>query len=884
MAERRDELTPMMEQYFELCDEYDDCVVLFQVGDFYETFCDAARDVSRKLDITLTQREDSSGTYPMAGIPVDAAESYVETLLDEGYRVAVADQVQDPDETTGVVRRAVTRVVTPGTVVEDELLNEDNNYVACVVEGDDEEEDDGVYGVAFMDVSTGELVATTCGADDLRDEIDRFAPSEAVTHDGSFFDGDCMVTPYDAFAPDEPRAVVEAYFGNADTLLDGDTEVRACGTLLAYAEYTRGEEREDEEREDDRLGYVNRLRRYDPRDHMLLDTVALESLEVFESRRGDETLFGVLDETSCALGSRKLKSWLRHPLLDADDIDARLDAVGELKKQTLVREEVRELLRDVYDIERLVTRVSRGRANARDLLALKNTLDIVPRVEDALTGVESPRLVSLRESLDTMDETRGLIGRAVREDPPIEITEGDVIREGFDDELDELRRVENEGREWVASLEESERERTGIDSLKVGFNNVHGYYIEVTNPNLDDVPDDYMRRQTLKNSERFYTPELKEREDEILSAEERADKLEYRLFKDVRDEVAEEAERMQDLAETLATLDALCALAAVAAENGYARPEFVGDDTDDGGEGGHRVEGARHPVVERSVSEYVPNDASFDDAEFAVVTGPNMSGKSTYMRSVALVSVLAQVGSFVPAEEARLEVVDRVFTRVGASDDIAGGRSTFMVEMVELAEILHNATERSLVLLDEVGRGTSTADGLSIARAVTEFVHDEIGAKTMFATHYHELTETADKLEGVRNLHFAADRRDGDMVFLHEVVEGAASESYGVEVARMAGVPSDVVERAEELVEGGFGASDGNADAPVADEPKQATLDAGIVGDDVDERTNGEKTTDGVTADILDELADVDTANTTPIEALNVLNRLSKRAEEKDLR
>ena len=881
MAERRDELTPMMEQYFELCGEYDDCVVLFQVGDFYETFCDAARDVSRKLDITLTQREDSSGTYPMAGIPVDAAESYVETLLDEGYRVAVADQVQDPDETTGVVRRAVTRVVTPGTVVEDELLDEDNNYVACVVDAENGEEtngsesDDEPYGVAFMDVSTGELVATSCDADDLRDEIDRFAPSEAVAEDVSFFDNDCMVTPYDTFAPDEPREVVEAYFGNADTLLDGDAEVRACGTLLAYAEYTRGEEREDEDRNDDRLDYVNRLRRYDPCDHMLLDTVALESLEVFESRRGDDTLFDVLDETSCALGSRKLKSWLRHPLLDEDEIEARLDAVGELKKRTLVREEVREYLRDVYDIERLVTRVSRGRANARNLLALKNTLDVVPKVKDALAPVESKRLVSLRDSLDTMDETRGLIGRAVREDPPIEITEGGVIREGFDDELDELRHVENEGREWVASLEERERERTGIDSLKVGFNKVHGYYIEVTNPNLDDVPDNYTRRQTLKNSERFYTPELKEREDKILSAEERADKLEYRLFKQMRADIAEEAERMQALADTLAALDTIAALAAVASENGYTRPEF-GDE--------HRVEGARHPVVERSVDSYVPNDASFEDAEFAVVTGPNMSGKSTYMRSVALVSVLAQVGSFVPAEEARLEVVDRVFTRVGASDDIAGGRSTFMVEMVELAEILHNATERSLVLLDEVGRGTSTADGLSIACAVTEFIHNEIGAKTMFATHYHELTETADELDGVRNLHFAADRRDGDMVFLHEVVEGAASESYGVEVARMAGVPDEVVKRADELVEDGFG--DGTTESSARDDgPKQAKLDGTVDTVDGKKRMNGEKRkTEGTsdTSDIVEQIAEIDTANTTPIEALNIINRLSRKAEETD--
>jgi len=889
MENRRDELTPMMEQYFELCEEYDDCVVLFQVGDFYETFCDAARDISRKLDITLTQREDSSGTYPMAGIPVDSAESYVETLLDEGYRVAVADQVQDPDETTGVVRRAVTRVVTPGTVVEDELLDENNNYVACVVESQEgTKSGDSEYGVAFMDVSTGELVTTSCDEDTLIDEIERFSPSEAVTADAAdAFENSCMVTPYDAFAPEDPRAVVDAYFGNSDTLLNDEAEVHACGTILAYAEYTRGEEEKDEKRTDDRLDYVNRLRRYDPREHMLLDSVALESLELFESRRGDETLFGVVDETSSSLGRRKLRSWLRHPLLEVEEINTRLDAVGEWKKRTLAREETRELLRDVYDLERLVTRVSRGRANARDLLALKDTLDTVPRLKEVTGAVESDALVELREELDTMDGVRGLIDRAVRDDPPIEITEGGIIPPGFDEELDELRSVENEGREWVADLEQRERERTGIDSLKVGFNKVHGYYIEVTNPNLDDVPEDYHRRQTLKNSERFYTPQLKEREDEILGAEERADKLEYKLFKQVRDDVAEEAERLQSLAETLAEIDALASLGTVASSNGYTRPEFTDE--------GFSIEGARHPVVELSVDSYVPNDVCFEDGNVAIVTGPNMSGKSTYMRSVALATVLAQTGSFVPAEQASVEVIDRVFTRVGASDDIAGGRSTFMVEMVELAEILHNATLSSLVLLDEVGRGTSTADGVSIARAVTEFIHDEIGAKTMFATHYHELTNLAEDHEGVFNLHFAADRRDGDVTFLHEVVEGSASESYGVEVARIAGVPADIVERARSLLSEGYD----------EDESQTSFGSFSETGTDIETKAGATEKTDthgsesrrvdktvGQTASTKTELgtgakevtqvvSEVDTANMTPIEALNLLNRLGKKLDDR---
>ena len=877
MAEKSDELTPMMSQYFELCERYDESLVLFQVGDFYETFCDAAETTARLLEITLTQREDSTGEYPMSGIPIDNAESYIETLLDAGYRVAVADQVQDPDETTGVVDRAVTRVVTPGTLTEDELLDtDDNNFVASLARGDG-------YGIAVLDVSTGDFYATTVETEDAAaDELSRFGPSEAIVGPDApadTFAPDCTVSAYDetAFERDAASDLVADYFGPPERLLATDAEVRACGALLAYAEYARGGAAEHTG-EDARLDYLNHLTRYDPRSYVLLDAVALQSLELFEPRavhgHEDATLVGVLDETACALGSRKLKDWLRRPLLDRDRIESRLDAVEEWTELVRARETVHDLLRDVYDVERLISRVARGRANARDLRSLKATLDVVPDVAEAMDGVESATLRSLREDLDEMADVRDLVGRAIREEPPIEVTEGGVIREGYDDELDALRETERSGKEWIDALEQQERERTGVDSLKVGYNQVHGYYIEVTDPNLDRVPDDYTRRQTLKNSERYVTPELKEREDEIVRAEQRADDLEYDLFREVRDAVAAESERVQALADALAELDVLVALAEVAAKHGYSRPDV-------GGEGIH-VRNGRHPVVERTESSFVPNDTHLDDDALAVVTGPNMSGKSTYMRQTALVVLLAQVGSFVPADEAQVSLVDRVFTRVGASDDIAGGRSTFMVEMTELADILRSATEDSLVLLDEVGRGTSTADGFAIARAVTEHVHDEIGAKTLFATHHHDLTEVAADLPNAVNLHFSAVQRDGDVVFDHSVAPGATTASYGVQVAREAGVPESVVERSTALLEDDSDEDDGGTrdgqdggetrgDEHGGGEWPHPSTDAGSSSDQSFERATD--------ADLAARLRDVDVATMTPLEAMNELAELKRDVE-----
>ena len=903
MRERREDLTPMMRQYCELCERYDDSLVLFQVGDFYETFCEAAETSARLLEITLTKREDSTGTYPMAGIPIDNAESYIETLLDAGYRVAVADQVQDPEETSGVVDRAVTRIVTPGTLTEDELLaGDDNNYVAALAAGTASDDNDGTgavsvdqgeYGLAMLDVSTGDFVATgSASIETIRDEVSRFAPAEAIVGpelpgDVDAFDADCMVTPYDpaAFELTDARDRLDSYFGVPEKRLASDAEIRACGALLAYAEYTRGGtgtgtgtdadiDTEGEVNEAGRLDYLNYLTRYEPREYMLLDRVALRSLELFERRavHGDaeHTLLGVLDETACALGRRELTDWLRRPLLDPDRIESRLEAVEEWTALVGAREAVHGLLANVYDIERLIARISRGRANARDLRALKDTLDVVPEIREVMDDVESDALATLRSELDDLGEVRGLIDRAIRENPPIEITEGDVIAPGYSEELDALRETEHDGKAWIDSLEERERERTGIDSLKVGFNQVHGYYIEVTNPNLDSVPDDYNRRQTLKNSERFYTPELKRREDEILTAEGRADDLEYELFTEVRTEVAKEAERIQALAGTLATLDALVSLAEVAAKYGYRRPEIAPPGS------GIEIEGGRHPVVERTQESFVPNGIRLSQEErVAVITGPNMSGKSTYMRQVALIAILAQLGSFVPASTAQIGVVDRVFTRVGASDDIAGGQSTFMVEMRELATILRGASENSLVLLDEVGRGTSTADGLAIARAITEHLHDELGAMTLFATHHHELTELATRLERAFNLHFAATRTDDGVTFRHDVSRGAATASYGIEVARAAGVPDAVVSRSHALVEDRKRQEEALGDGG-------QTVDAGVDADadaDADADSPSDSAPDPGIAALEEELRGINVANLTPIEALTTLDRLKRELD-----
>ncbi len=926
MLDRAGELTPMLSQYLELCRDHPDAVVLFQVGDFYEAFCEAAEAVARVCEVTLTQREDSTGTYPMAGVPIDNAASYLEALLDADYRVAIADQVEDAEEATGLVDRAVTNVVSPGTVVDDDLLERATaTYLAALVvddSGGPDDADDPSAALATLDVSTGECRITAGSADRIRGELGRLAPAEVVVDpdtdlDTSTLAFETMVTERDpaVFAVEAADATLSAYVAEPAAVLDAPIERRAVGGLLSYAEYTQGD--------DGALPYVSRVQRYELRQSLRLDATAMRSLELFESRHpgGGGTLVGTVDRTVSALGRRRLDAWLRRPLVDERRIERRHDAVAELLGRPIAREAVREHLANVYDLERLAARISQERADARDLRSLRATLAAVPDLRAALDDADSAALRDLHGSLDELADVRDLIDRAIVPDPPQEITEGGVVRDGFDDELDDLRAAEREGREWVSSLEDRERERTGIDSLEVGYTQVHGYYIEVTDPNLDRVPDDYTRRQTLKNAERYYTPELKRREEEILSATERADSLEYETFREVRSRVAAETERLQSLADALARLDTLAAFATVAADADYIRPTMGAETL--------RIDAGRHPVVERTESEFVPNGIDFAEGSIAVITGPNMSGKSTYMRQVALVCLLAQAGSFVPADAAALPVVDRIFTRVGASDDIAGGQSTFMREMAELTDILHDATDESLVLLDEVGRGTSTADGLAIARATTEFVHDEVGATTLFATHYHDLTGLAADLPNAFNRHFRVSRRESErdggdptdsapdsteVTFLHRVADGPSSSSYGVEVAKLAGVPDQVVERAREFVRGSAGDaadSDTATDTPASPIPSPATArdpsgdrrhppdpDAGPApsshsdrGDtpvaDVEELEPGVHDGDlgdsaptAAERDVLEALRDVEVARTTPLEALNTLENLRRRLNE----
>jgi DNA mismatch repair protein MutS len=867
------DLTPMLAQYVETCRRHDDALLLFRVGDFYKSFCETAREVARVCELTLIEREDSTGTYDAAGIPVDSAATYVESLLDAGYRVAIADQVEDPEQASGLVDRAVTRVVTPGTVVDDELLAPDARYVASVAraDGPGHEASGGGHGataedlrhaLAAVDVSTGEcLVTSAADAATLRDELARLGPAEVLVGPGADdptpgLDADPMVTDTDADRFDRATATetLARYVADPRSLLANDAEVRAAGAVLAYAEYTQGD--------DGPLGHVTRVSRYDPHESLRLDPAARRSLELFDSRGvGSGTpLVETIDETASALGRRTLAAWLRRPLVDEAAIEARHDAVAALREATVARDGLRERLRAVYDLERLAGRVSRERADARDLRALAATLAVVPDLRAALDGL--PALDDLRADLDPLADVRERIDGAIVDDPPVEVTEGGVIREGHDDDLDDLRERAREGRQWVADLEARERERTGIDSLKVGHTQVHGYYIEVTEANLDRVPDDYTRRQTLKNAERYYTPDLKRREEEIVGATERADATEYELFREVRAAVAAETDRIQSLADAVGRLDALVSFATVAADRDYCRPAVGAD--------GFDVRAGRHPTVERT-TEFVPNDTDLDRGTIAVITGPNMSGKSTYMRQVALHAVLAQAGSFVPADEARLPTLDRVFTRVGASDDIAGGQSTFMREMTELTAILHGATADSLVLLDEVGRGTATTDGRAIARAAVEFLHDEVGATTLFATHYHDLTTLADDRDRVRNLHFrTAKEGSEDVTFLHRVAPGAASSSYGVEVARAAGVPTPVVERARALV------ARESATGPDGSSPGLATDDDRAAPSRAD---GGADSAEPAAARVAGRIADLALATTTPLAALTTLHDLQRELD-----
>jgi len=872
MAQTED--TPLMKQWRRVKTRHRDDLVFFRVGDFYELFYKDAEEAARLLGLTLTARNNGAAAeVPMAGVPVKAVDEYLGRLVEMGRRVAICEQVEDASEADGIVERDVVETVTPGTVLHDTLLQaERNNFLVAVCR----EGDDGPFGVAALDLSTGELVLQESRAWALRAELGRLEPSELLlprslegelakpaeerpeTGPVATYRDDWLFDEELARDELERRYQVQSLEGFGFQSDDG-LLVRAAGGLLQYVQEIRP-------------SGIDHLR--PPRIQrsgavMLLDEMTRRNLELVEPiRRGEEggTLLTVLDETVTAMGARRLRRWILRPLVEAEEIWARQEAVTELVSRPELRRGVRDALGSISDLERLAGKLGTGRVSPRELLGLSRSLEALPALKEEGAEAESDLLHHLAGEMDLLEDVRELLAEAVADDAPQTLQEGGVIREGFSEELDELRSTRDEAKDFIASLQTRERERTGIGSLKVGYNKVFGYYLEVTKANLDRVPDDYVRKQTLSNSERYFTPELKEWEEKVFRADEKIEALEAELFAEVRDRVAAHMSRLQETADRVARVDVLADLAQVAEKRRYVRPEVhTGFEL--------RVSAGRHPVVETMMpaEDFIPNDVELDRASghIVVLTGPNMSGKSTILRQVGLIQLLAQMGGFVPADGARLPVCDRIFTRVGASDNLARGQSTFMVEMNETAAIVHGASDRSLVLLDEIGRGTSTYDGVSIAWAVTEHIHEDIGAKTIFATHYHELTQLGDLLDGVKNLNVAVREAADDIVFLRRLEPGGADRSYGVQVARLAGLPRDVIERARELLAelegshsgGGEGLGRRGRHRPASEAPPdQLALFA------------------PAEHPVVDELRNVEVEGMTPLEALNLLAELRGRA------
>lgn len=804
------EYSPMMQKYLETKEEYKDCILFYRLGDFYEMFFDDAILVARELEITLTGKDcGQEERAPMAGVPHHAAEMYIAKLVNKGYKVAICEQLENPKDTKGIVKRGVIRVVTPGTVVESNMLEErKNNYIMSIFKS-------GIYfGISICDISTGEFYSAEIKDNHnfpmLLDEIARYTPSELVVN---FMMADCTeeinkikerfenvyITQFnDKFFTTEVDNL-ELRFNIVDTnskkIENFGERTLAISSIQALVEYI-------EQTQKTTLDHINKIVVYQLSRYMALDINARRNLEITEKLRDKSkkgTLLWVLDKTSTSMGGRCLRRWLNDPLVDVLEINRRLNAVKELKDDVILRGDVVENLKKVYDIERLAGKMAYGNANARDMVTLKNSLLKLPEVKQSLCHCKTDLLKDLAENLDELQDIYQLIDGAIMEDPPMTIKEGGIIKLGYDEEIDTLKTAQTEGKNWLVQLELEEREKTGIKNLKVGFNKVFGYYIEVTKSYLDQVPERFVRKQTLANAERYITEELKKLENQILGAEEKVVDLEYEAFVKIREEIAKNVKRLQKTSEIVSNLDVLTSFAEVAEDMNYCMPEV-------GSTGVIDIKNGRHPVIEKILGpgSFVENDTYLDkqDNRLSIITGPNMAGKSTYMRQVALITLMAQVGSFVPAESAKIGVVDKIFTRVGASDDLSMGQSTFMVEMMEVATILKEATNNSLVILDEIGRGTSTYDGLSIAWAVAEFIADKekCGAKTLFATHYHELTELEDKLEGIKNYSIAVKEKGEDIIFLRKIVRGGTDESYGIHVARLAGVPKMVTQKADEIL------------------------------------------------------------------------------------
>ena len=859
------EMTPMRRQYHEIKERNQDCILFFRLGDFYEMFDEDARLAAKELDLTLTTRDrgkPKEEQTPMCGVPDHSVESYIARLVQRGYKVAICEQMTDPATTKGLVERDITRIVTPGTVTESCMLEDSkHNYFGCLFE------DNGQFGLSFCDISTGDFFVTVCSdASAAASELGRFAPTEVIRY-GS---GVCTPTFDDAllrrlsccvnegkpeqFTFDGAAETLENHFGVslAQLGLAGmDAAVIAAGTLLLTLKTLQKND----------LAHIRNLEYYTLGKFMELDLYARRNLELTETMRSKDkkgSLLWVLDKTRTPMGGRMLRSWLEKPLLDSAEIIRRQQAVEELVESTICREELASALRDVTDLERIMTRIVTGTVNARDLLGFARGLRALPGVKAQLDTCHTPLLTRLNDATDPLIDCADRIEATITDDPPLTIREGGIIRKGANAEADRLRSIMEGGQDIMAAIEAREKEATGIRTLKVGFNRVFGYYIEVSKSFVDQVPAHYIRRQTLTNNERYITPELKELEDQVLGAKDRLTALEYQLFNELREFLAQQAARVQTTAAAVAAADTLCSLAAVAAARGYCRPEITLN-------GEISIDSGRHPVVEVMLKDtlFVPNDTDLGtaDNQVAIITGPNMAGKSTYMRQVALIVLMAQIGSFVPARSARIGIVDRVFTRIGASDDLASGQSTFMVEMSEVASILKYATSRSLLILDEIGRGTSTYDGMSIARAVLEYVANprKLGAKTLFATHYHELSTLESKLPNVKNYNIAVKKRGDQMIFLRKIIPGATDDSYGIEVAKLAGLPSGVIQRAREILQE-LESENGvvHTPQPMSEPEDQISM--------LDLRAQ----------QVCDALSAIAVETLTPIEAMNELYKLKK--------
>ncbi len=798
-------LSPMMSQYLETKKQYNDCILFYRLGDFYEMFYDDALTASRELEITLTGKDCGlEERAPMCGVPFHAVDSYLNRLVSKGYKVAIAEQVEDPKLAKGIVKREVIKVVTPGTNINSMALDESkNNYLMCIYYAAD------YYAIAFVDITTGDFLTTQIdSASVLMDEINKFPVAEIVSNhafmmapiDFDHLKDKLGITCYDLqdsyFEADSCEEIIKKHFNVIDLsglgLQDFSGTVPCVGALLKYLYETQKTS----------LEFLNRITTYSTNKYMIIDHATRRNLELVETMREKNkkgSLLWVLDKTKTAMGARLLRSFLEQPLIDADEIIKRQDAIEELNSILIDRDELREYLNPIYDLERLLAKISYKSANPRDLIAFKNSLEMLPHIKRILKGFSCQLLMSIYNNLDCLEDVYKLIDDSITEDAPITIKDGGIIKSGYSEKIDMLRNSKVEGKNWLSQIEEKERAATGIKTLRIRYNKVFGYYIEVTNSFKDMVPDRYIRKQTLVNAERYITDELKELEGVILGAEEKLFSLEYDIFTEIRDTIAAQVSRIQLTARAISQIDAFCSLAYVAEHNRYVRPNINSKGIID-------IRDGRHPVVEAMIGDgqFIPNDtfADQEDNRVSIITGPNMAGKSTYMRQLALIVLMACVGSFVPAAEANISTCDRIFTRVGASDDLASGQSTFMVEMTEVANILRNATANSLVILDEIGRGTSTYDGLSIAWAVVEYIADKskCGAKTFFSTHYHELTELEGTIDGVKNYCISVKEQGDDIIFLRKIIRGGADKSYGIQVARLAGVPDEITDRAKEIV------------------------------------------------------------------------------------